>query len=148
MAGAAGSAYAQPPSDAAKAQPAAQPSATAGASAPAAAAATAPASAAGTPTAPAAAPAFEMHFVDAPPPKAPADVPSADILKKARDAGYHTKVSHNVVYYCREDTDVGTRFRTEKCLTEEQLQVQLERLQAAKDQLRNNPCGGSGCSGK
>jgi hypothetical protein len=149
MVGGTGSAYAQQQSDAAKAQPSAQPSATAGTAAPTAAPAPAatPAPAAGPQDAPAApAPAIVVHFIDAP--KATPNVPPADVLKKARDAGYHTKVSHGVVYYCKVDADIGTRFQTEKCLDEDQLVTTLQRLDAARDQLRNNACSGSGCSGK
>lgn len=145
MVGGTGSAYAQQQSDAAKAQP----SATAGTAASTAASAPAatPAPAAGAQDAPAApAPAIVVHFVDAP--KATSNVPPADVLKKARDAGYHTKVSHGVVYYCKVDADLGTRFRTEKCLDEDQLITTLQRLDAVRDQLRASPCGGSGCSGK
>jgi hypothetical protein len=144
--GGTGSAYAQQQSDAAKAQPSATSGTAAPTAAPAAPAAT-PSPAAGAQDAPAApAPAIVVHFIDAP--KATPNVPPADVLKKARDAGYHTKVRHGVVYYCKVDADLGTRFLTEKCLDEDQLITTLLRLDAARDQLRNSPCAGSGCSGK
>lgn len=79
---------------------------------------------------------------------AAADVPNPDILKKARNAGFHTRVRHNVVYYCKTDTEIGTRFPTEQCFNEDQLMQHLEFVQAQKDQLVGHTCGGSGCSGK
>ena len=76
------------------------------------------------------------------------DVPSADTLKKARTAGYHTKVHRGEVYYCKDIVQTGTRFKTETCLDENQLAQVLERQQAQRDQLTGHSCAGSGCSGK
>jgi hypothetical protein len=76
------------------------------------------------------------------------DAPSPDVLKKARNAGFHTKVRNNVVLYCKTDTDTGTRFSTEKCLNEAQLLQHLDFAQAQKDQLTGHTCSGGGCSGK
>jgi hypothetical protein len=76
------------------------------------------------------------------------DVPSADLLKKARNAGLHTKVKQGVVYYCKTEADMGSRFTSEHCYDENQLAQFLIRQQAARDQLSNSTCGGAACSGK
>jgi hypothetical protein len=76
------------------------------------------------------------------------DAPNPEVLKKARNAGFHTKVRNNTVLYCKTDTDTGTRFSTEKCLNEAQLLQHLDFAQAQKDQLIGHSCAGSGCSGK
>ena len=76
------------------------------------------------------------------------DVPSEDVLRKARTAGYHTKVAHGIVYYCKSETELGTRFSNEVCLDENQLEQTLLQQQAQRDQLKNHACSGAGCSGK
>lgn len=73
-------------------------------------------------------------------------VPDLDLLKKARNAGYHTKVSHNVVYFCRTDTPLGTRFPEERCYNEVQFVQRLDFEQAQRDQMSNHACSGAGCS--
>jgi hypothetical protein len=78
----------------------------------------------------------------------PPDVPSADTLKKARGAGYHTKIHRGEVFYCKDVVQTGTRFKTESCLDENQLAQVLERQQAQRDQLTGHSCVGSACSGK
>jgi hypothetical protein len=135
--------YAQQPQDAAKAAPAAAPapsaSATTTAAAPAPSETAAPASTA------APAPVVVVHTSTA---AATPDVPSADLLKKARNAGMHTKVKQGVVYYCKTEADTGSRFTSEHCYDENQLAQLLIRQQAARDQLSNSACGGAACSGK
>jgi hypothetical protein len=76
------------------------------------------------------------------------DVPSADLLKKARNAGLHTKVKQGVVYYCKTEADMGSRFTSERCYDENQLAQFLIAQQAARDQFSKQTCGGSACSGK
>jgi hypothetical protein len=76
------------------------------------------------------------------------DVPSADILKKARNAGLHTKVKQGVVYYCKTEADMGSRFTSERCYDENQLAQFFITQQAARDQFSNRNCSGSACSGK
>ena len=131
MTGIAAPAYAQQTPDAAK-PPATAPDATAAAATAATAATPAPATQA----------AKKPAAADTP------DVPSADTIKKARGAGYHTKVRRGVVYYCKDVVQTGTRFKTESCLDENQLAQVLERQQAQRDQLAGHSCAGSGCSGK
>jgi hypothetical protein len=125
-------AYAQQPPDTAKA-PATAPDATA----PATAAATAATSAPTTPAAKKPSTAAETP-----------DVPSADTLKKARAAGYHTRVRRGEVYYCKDVVETGTRFKTETCLDENQLAQALLQRQAQRDALNNHSCVGAACNGK
>lgn len=75
------------------------------------------------------------------------DLPSADTLKKAREAGYHTKVRRGTVYYCKSVVETGTRFTSETCVDENQLAQILIAEQAQRDQFSNHTCTG-GCSGK
>jgi hypothetical protein len=46
--------------------------------------------------------------------------PSIEILKKARLAGMHTEVRNRVTMFRKEDTDLGSRFKTKKCFDENQ----------------------------
>jgi len=80
--------------------------------------------------------------------KRSSDLPSADILKKARNGGYYTKVVHNEVYYCKKQADLGSRFTKETCLNENQLEQTLIFQQAQRDQMSNHACSGGGCAGK
>ncbi len=116
-------------------------------------------SASTTTTAPAAAPASSATTAPATPPApvvvvhtstaaATPDVPSEDTLKKARNAGLHTKVKQGVVYYCKTETEMGSRFTSERCYDENQLAQFLIQQQAARDQFSKQTCGGSACSGK
>ncbi len=43
------------------------------------------------------------------------DLPSADLLKKAKSNGYHTKVRKGQVYYCKEETKIGSHFSEDTC---------------------------------
>jgi len=79
---------------------------------------------------------------------AAADAPSADLLKKARNAGLHTKVKQGVVYYCKTETEMGSHFSSERCYDENQLSQLLISQQAARDQFVGHSCAGSACSGK
>ena len=70
---------------------------------------------------------------DAPPPAAPG--PDAATLKKARDAGLKPEVRKGVTVYCWEDADIGTRFKTKKCVDESRLDEIIVARQAQRDQL-------------
>jgi hypothetical protein len=143
--GMAAPAYAQQTQDAAKA-PVAAPAPSAPATTTAPAAAPAPsATAAPATTAATAAPVVVVHTSTV---AATPDVPSADILKKARNAGLHTKVKQGVVYYCKTETDMGSRFTSERCYDENQLAQFLIQQQAARDQFSKQACAGAACSGK
>ena len=78
-------------------------------------------------------------------PKA-ADAPSPEVLKKAKEAGYHTRIKHGDVLYCKDEAVIGTRFKEEHCLTENQLEQTLVQDQQQRDQLQHNI--GSGTSNR
>jgi hypothetical protein len=137
--------YAQQAQDAAKAAPAAAPAPSASATTTAPAAAPAPSESAAPATTAAPAPVVVVHTSTV---AATPDVPSADLLKKARNAGLHTKVKQGVVYYCKTEADMGSRFTSERCYDENQLSQFLISQQAARDQLSAHSCSGSACSGK
>jgi pyruvate/2-oxoglutarate dehydrogenase complex dihydrolipoamide acyltransferase (E2) component len=102
---------------------------------PAAATATAPAS---TSTAPPAAPAAQASTAPAQP-----QGPSADVIKQARQAGYHMKTSHGNYYFCKEDADIGSRLATEKCIDSDALALTLERQRMDKEQIKTMGQGAS-----
>ena len=77
--------------------------------------------------------------------KAPAG-PSADTLKKARAGGLKPEVRNGVTVFCWEDADIGTRFKTKKCVNEDQLAQILEIRQAQRDQMNRSSCTGA-CGG-
>jgi hypothetical protein len=88
-------------------------------------------------TAPAATPAPSAAQSPAPAAATAPDAPSPDTLKKAKEAGYHTKVRHGDVFYCKSEPVVGSRFEQETCITEPQLEQTLLAEQAQRDQLKH-----------
>jgi type IV pilus biogenesis protein CpaD/CtpE len=64
-------------------------------------------------------------------------------------AGYQKKTKGKSTVYCRSDTPVGTRFATEYCYT----QSDLERMEASRGSIRQEvdrarrTCVGTGCGG-
>jgi len=64
-------------------------------------------------------------------------------------AGYQKKTRGTTTVYCRSDTPVGTRFPTEYCYT----QSDLERMEASRSNIRQEvdrarrTCTGAGCGG-
>ena len=64
-------------------------------------------------------------------------------------AGYQRKTKGGSTVYCRSDTPVGTRFATEYCYT----QSDLERMEASRGNIRQEvdrarrTCSGAGCGG-
>jgi hypothetical protein len=130
---------AQPPSDAPKT------------AAPAAPAAESPAPAA------AAAPPSEMETqpfrIIVNPTTAPAqdakNSPSADTLKKAKEAGLKPETkSDGSTQFCWEDTNTGTRFKTKKCVSEAQLPNLLAARQAQRDDIKAGAKCSGNCGGK
>lgn len=72
--------------------------------------------------------------------------PAPDTLKKARNLGMRPKVlKTGQTVYCWKDADTGTRFETEKCVDENNLQATIEQRQALVDQVHR---GMSGTNGK
>jgi pyruvate/2-oxoglutarate dehydrogenase complex dihydrolipoamide acyltransferase (E2) component len=102
------------------------------------------------PSAPAPAPATTAQSATAAAAAAPAEAvkPSADLLKKARQGGFHMRVRNGKTMYCKEDAQLGTRFVTERCMDENQLVETLEAQQRQRDQLNQAICtGGGSCGG-
>jgi len=64
-------------------------------------------------------------------------------------AGYQKKAKGSTTVYCRSDTPVGTRFATEYCYS----QADLERMEATRANIRQDvdrarrTCVGAGCGG-
>jgi hypothetical protein len=69
--------------------------------------------------------------------------PSDQAIKDARRAGYTMKTKSGNYLFCREDTDVGTRFPTEHCVDADALALTLERQQRDKDQIKSMSQGQS-----
>jgi hypothetical protein len=69
--------------------------------------------------------------------------PSADVIKQARQAGYHMKTSHGNYYFCKEDTDLGSRLASEKCIDSDTLAMTLERQRMDKEQIKTMGIGAS-----
>lgn len=79
---------------------------------------------------------------------APKDTgPSAATLKAARQAGLHPETKNGVTMFCWEDANIGTRFKTKKCVDESRLGEVLEQRQLLQEQMRRSGCGGSACGG-
>jgi hypothetical protein len=68
--------------------------------------------------------------------------PSPDLVKRAKEAGFKPEVRNSVTVYCWKDADIGSRLPTKKCVGEDQLEIMLERRQAQRDAMRNNPAPG------
>jgi invasion protein IalB len=47
--------------------------------------------------------------------------------------GYKTRRRGAHTVYCQKTSDIGSRFKTEKCFTQEQLAIELRRIEAAKE---------------
>jgi hypothetical protein len=68
-----------------------------------------------------------------------------DVFKPPR--GFQTKKRGNLVLYCKQDSTVGTRFKTENCYNEEQMREYLLALEVQKrdvDRIRATCSGGTG----
>ena len=64
--------------------------------------------------------------------------PSADVLKRAKLAGYRTKkLRQGITVFCKEEVHVGTRFSTNSCIDETQLEELLLRAQSQRDSMNN-----------
>jgi hypothetical protein len=69
-------------------------------------------------------------------PVAPA--PSPDVLKRAKLAGYRIKkLREGTTVFCKEESHVGTRFSTNSCIDENQLEEFLLRAQSQRDSMKN-----------
>ena len=86
-------------------------------------------------------------------PDAAANVPTSsstkvtpDLIKKAASVGYFPRTRGGVAVYCRTDSDIGTRFTTEKCINEDQLSEVVLRAREVQDNMRKGgACGTPNC---
>ena len=63
--------------------------------------------------------------------------------------GFKTKKQGNMTLYCKKDTTVGTRFKTEKCYNEEQVRDYLLALEVQKrdiDRIRSTCANAAVCA--
>jgi hypothetical protein len=75
--------------------------------------------------------------------------PSAETIKKARQLGLIARKRKGKTMYCQDVADVGTRFATEHCYDEDNLDTITRELQAAREQMhKSSACGGAGCGTK
>jgi len=64
--------------------------------------------------------------------------PSPDVLKRARLAGYRIrKLREGTTVFCKQESHVGSRFSTDSCIDETQLEEILLRAQSQRDAIRN-----------
>ena len=49
--------------------------------------------------------------------------------------GYKTRHRGDKTIYCRKSAEIGSRFPVEKCFSEEQLKIELERIEVQKEQF-------------
>ena len=63
--------------------------------------------------------------------------PSPETIKEARRAGYTMKTNSGNYYFCKEETDLGSRFSSEHCFQADALELLLQRQQMDKDALRS-----------
>jgi hypothetical protein len=80
-------------------------------------------------------------------PASAASASSASMAKRARQAGMRVETKKGTTLYCWEDATVGTRFKTKKCVGEEQLAIILERRVNQRDELNRmaGTCNGGIC---
>ena len=63
--------------------------------------------------------------------------------------GFKTKKQGNMTLYCKKDATVGTRFKTEKCYSEDQVREYLLALEIQKrdiDRIRSTCATGAVCA--
>lgn len=52
--------------------------------------------------------------------------------------GYKTRHRGDKTIYCRKETEIGSRFAVTKCFSKEQLEVELERIAASKEEFERS----------
>ena len=73
------------------------------------------------------------------PAASPAPTPaSAETIKKARVAGFHPETKNGATVFCQETANLGTRFPTKKCMSEQQLQSVIDVQNQTHDSLRKS----------
>lgn len=133
--------YAQEPSDAAKAPPAAQTQNQQTQNSTAASNAAADADdAAATAALIAKANAEAAKAASSASTKATDDV---SVAKRAKEAGWRPEAHKGETVYCREDATVGSRFSTRRCVNETQLLDVLQKAEYDREMMRNASCKGT-----
>ena len=84
--------------------------------------------------------AFLIAFVATPAIAEETDKPAAEKTVAAKEEfkpppGYKTRHRGDSTIYCRKTTEIGSRFPVEKCFTQEQLKIELERIAQAKEEF-------------
>jgi hypothetical protein len=59
--------------------------------------------------------------------------------KTLRSAGYKSEVSKGVTYYCRHETQIGTRFETKVCGTPDDILRSIANSQEVVNQIQHAP---------
>lgn len=93
-----------------------------------------PATAPATPTAPTSA--TPAPGTSPPAVNTPAPGPSRDLIARAKTLGLTPETHGGVTSYCKKDVPVGTRFPVKTCYREDDLQQQVDQLEAQKNQMR------------
>jgi hypothetical protein len=74
--------------------------------------------------------------------------PSPEVIKAARREGFTPKKRNGVTKFCQSTAQMNTRFVTETCLNEAQLQQAIQQRQDVRNQLSQpNACVGA-CTGR
>jgi len=60
-----------------------------------------------------------------------------ETLKAAHDAGYQTKVANGTTHFCKTEAEIGSRFKKETCINEEQLDLVLHRSEEQRERLNS-----------
>ena len=61
--------------------------------------------------------------------------PVAKVEEYKPPPGYKTRHRGDNTIYCRKSTEIGSRFTVEKCYSKEQLEEELERIEASKQEF-------------
>jgi len=71
---------------------------------------------------------------------------SKDYIRRLANEGFYPKNDKGQLVYCVKDAINGSRFKRERCMDSNQLEVELQRRQAQRDQLQSVTCtGGPSC---
>jgi hypothetical protein len=60
-----------------------------------------------------------------------------ETLKAARDAGYAIKVANGSTHFCKNEAEIGSRFKKETCINEDQLYLVLHRSEEQRERLNS-----------
>jgi hypothetical protein len=76
--------------------------------------------------------------------QAPATAPVAmiitpELLKQAQAMGYSPEMRGGNTIFCKEETELGSRFTRKTCLSEHDMSTVIEQQQQQQDVFRNHP---------